>query len=177
MNIYTKRGDTGETSLVDGTRVSKSHPRVLAYGDVDELISHIGLLRAELSIKHQQILRKIQENLMLGSAHLASGHPVAKLKNFELEEIAKLEKEIDNLTNDMPAQTAFILPAGPREASLCHIARTVCRRAERSSIAIENKTEEDALMIKYLNRLSDYLFTLGRYQCYECNIPEDFWIP
>ena len=177
MKIYTKGGDKGKTSLVDGSRVSKCSVRVCAYGDVDELISYIALLRCGLSEQHQALLRKIQENLMLGSAHLACSVPVDKLKNFDPSDIVVLEEEIDKLTSEIPPQTAFVLPARPTNAAHCHIARTICRRAERSSIAIEDKSDEDMLMIRYLNRLSDYLFTLARYQCYEEKVNEDFWIP
>lgn len=174
MKIYTKTGDTGSTSLCGGTRVAKNHPRVEAYGDVDELISYLGVLRCDIPYA-EAALRRIQECLMLGSAHLASDGK-RKLKNFDPEEIAILEGEIDRMTSEMPPQKAFVLPAAPRSASVCHIARTVCRRAERSSIGIEEKSDEILLTIKYLNRLSDYLFTLGRYECYKNNISEDFWL-
>lgn len=175
MKIYTKTGDTGSTSLVGGNRVPKNHPRVMAYGDVDELISHIGLLRCEIP-ENDIILRRIQESLMLGAAYLASDTDKKKLKIFSEEEISFLEREIDSMTEKMPQQKAFILPAAPRSASLCHIARTVCRRAERSSISLSDKSEGIFLVIRYLNRLSDYFFTLGRYQCFINNISEDFWL-
>lgn len=175
MKIYTKTGDAGSTSLCGGTRVPKNHPRVEAYGDVDELISYIGLLRCELP-QEDLLLRRIQECLMLGSAHLSSDGR-RQLKNFDPSEIEFLEAKIDEMTSQMPPQTAFVLPAAPRTASLCHVIRTVCRRSERSSIGIEDKNEEISLTIKYLNRLSDFFFTLARFQCYKCNISEDFWLP
>lgn len=175
MKIYTKTGDAGTTSLCGGTRVSKNHPRVQAYGDVDELISYIGLLRCELP-EEEPLLRRIQECLMLGSAHLASDGR-RSLKNFDPAEIEFLEGKIDEMTSQIPPQKAFVLPAAPRTASLCHVIRTICRRSERSSIAIEEKSEEISLTIKYLNRLSDFFFTLARYQCYKSNISEDFWLP
>jgi cob(I)alamin adenosyltransferase len=175
MKIYTKTGDSGSTSLCGGTRVAKNHPRVEAYGDVDELISYIGLLRCEL-VQDDALLRRIQECLMLGSAHLSSDGR-RQLKNFDPCEIEYLEELIDQMTAQMPPQTAFVLPAAPRTASLCHVIRTVCRRAERSSIGIEDKNEEISLTIKYLNRLSDFFFTLARYQCFKNNISEDFWLP
>lgn len=175
MKIYTKTGDEGTTSLVGGTRVAKNNPRVMAYGDVDELISHIGLLRCEIP-DSDKTLRRVQEALMLGSAYLASDSDKKKLKPFQEEEIMFLETEIDAMTGKMPAQKAFILPAAPRSASLCHIARTVCRRAERSSVSLSDKSEGIFLVIRYLNRLSDFLFTLGRYQCFVNNISEDFWL-
>lgn len=175
MKIYTKTGDAGTTSLCGGTRVAKNHPRVEAYGDVDELISYIGLLRCELP-QDDELLRRIQECLMLGSAHLSSDGR-RQLKNFDPCEIDYLEGLIDDMTSQMPPQTAFVLPAAPRAASLCHVIRTVCRRAERSSISIEEKNDEISLTIKYLNRLSDFFFTLARYQCHKNNISEDFWLP
>ena len=176
MKIYTKTGDAGVTSLVGGTRVLKSEKRVCAYGDVDELISYLGVMRSDIS-DYNLILRRIQEVLMLGSAHLASDKPNSKLKIFQESEILFLEEEIDKMTKDMPPQTAFVLPAQPRAASICHIARTVCRRSERSAIDIEDKSEQILLVIRYLNRLSDYLFTLARYQCKLADISEDFWLP
>lgn len=175
MKIYTKTGDAGTTSLCGGSRVPKNHPRVQAYGDVDELISYIGLLRCELP-EDEPLLRRIQESLMLGSAHLSSDGR-RQLKNFDPAEIDLLEEKIDEMTSQMPPQTAFVLPAAPRAASLCHVIRTICRRSERSSIAIEDKSEEICLTIKYLNRLSDFFFTLARFQCYKSNISEDFWLP
>lgn len=175
MKIYTKTGDSGTTSLCGGTRVAKNHPRVQAYGDVDELISYIGLLRCELP-QDDALLRRIQECLMLGSAHLSSDGR-RKLKNFDPSEIDFLEEKIDQMTAQMPPQTAFVLPAAPRTASLCHVIRTICRRSERSSIGIEDKNEEISLTIKYLNRLSDFFFTFGRFQCFKNNISEDFWLP
>ena len=178
MKIYTKGGDKGKTSLVGGERVPKNHPRVQAYGDVDELISYLGLIRSDIRIEGgAETIRRIQQNLMLGSAHLASESKVDKLKHFDPEEITFLEKEIDRMTEMMPPQNAFILPAGPRLASECHVARTICRRAERSSLAIEDDCEQVARTRKYLNRLSDYLFCLGRFICFSENVPEDFWLP
>jgi cob(I)alamin adenosyltransferase len=177
MKIYTKTGDAGSTSLVGGTRVSKCSARVNGYGDVDELISHIGLLRCELDQSFDAELRRIQEDLMLGAAHLASDVNVNKVAPFDMEEILFLEKRIDEMTSSIPEQKAFILPSRPRNASLCHIARTVCRRAERSSVAIADSSEGILLTIKFLNRLSDYLFTLGRVQNHILNISEDYWLP
>lgn len=177
MAVYTKTGDRGQTSLVSGTRISKADARVCAYGDMDELVSAIAVLRATLSGQHQPLLRRIQENLMLGSAHVATDRPVEKLAHFPEEETARLEQEIDRLTAELPPLRAFVLPAGPRQAADCHLARTVCRRAERSVIALEDGRESVQRTVRYLNRLSDYLFTLARYQCLEYNIPEDFWLP
>lgn len=175
MKLYTKRGDDGTTSLVGGKRVSKAHRRVMAYGDMDELISWLGLLRSEVSEDFQ--LRRIQIFLMQASAHLASDHQVAKLKPLNEAEISFLESEIDRMTDAIPAQKAFILPSSPALSSKCHIARTVCRRAERMAIRIEDKSEQDLVAIRYVNRLSDYLFTLARYLCYHSGHEDDYWIP
>ena len=172
MKIYTKTGDSGTTSLVGGTRVSKAHPRVLAYGDLDELISFIGLLRCE--VDSEIPLRRIQIHLMNVSAHLANdGHSV-KLKPLDEGETVFLEGEIDRMTALLPPQTAFVLPGEPRASSLAHVTRTVCRRAERSAALIEEKTPQDIVAVKYINRLSDYLFTLARYLCAG---HDDFWLP
>ena len=175
MAIYTKKGDMGETSLVGGQRVSKASDRVNAYGDMDELISWLGYIRS-VAKEYDQPLREIQCVLMNGSAHVASEGDCVKLAPFELSQVEVLEKEIDRMTAEMPKQIAFILPAGPQSASMCHIARTVCRRAERSTIALGDERENVRNVVKYLNRLSDYLFTLGRYCCYKENVAEDFWL-
>ncbi len=185
MKIYTKGGDKGTTSLVGGKRVPKNHPRVEAYGDLDELISFVGIIIGDTDIAQvKSDLRKIQENLMLISAHFASDGSVKALKEVKEESIAWLEGEIDRMTGALPPQTAFILPGAPRVSSECHVARTICRRAERHSLAIgtggEGNTEVSEQLIigqKYLNRLSDYLFTLARYLCIENDEKEEFWLP
>ena len=171
MKIYTKTGDTGETSLVGGKRVSKASLRVCAYGDMDELISYIGLLRCEMP-ESDAFLRKVQAVLMTGSAHIASDVENPRLTPFPYEEIRMLEDEIDRLSAVMPPMKSFILPYGPVSAAHCHIARCICRR---SCVAIEDHRPDVQDVIRYLNRLSDLLFTLGRYQCLAHNIAEDFW--
>lgn len=173
MKIYTKTGDSGTTSLVGGTRVSKAHPRVMAYGDLDELISYLGLLRCETSGRDLP-LRRIQIHLMNVSAHLANDVRSVKLKPLDEAETAFLESEIDRMTETLPPQTAFILPGEPHAASLAHVARTVCRRAERSAVQIDPKTDQDVVAIRYVNRLSDYLFALARYLC---DGRDDNWLP
>ena len=172
MKIYTKTGDSGTTSLVSGTRVSKAHPRVMTYGDLDELISCIGLLRCETD--PELPLRRIQIHLMNVSAHLANDGRSTRLKPLDEGETAFLEEEIDRMTAAIPPQKAFVLPGEPHEASLAHIARTICRRAERSAVRIEDKTDQDAIALQYVNRLSDYLFTLARYLC---KGHDDYWLP
>lgn len=173
MKIYTKTGDAGTTSLVGGTRVSKAHPRVMTYGDLDELISLLGLLRCETADRDLP-LRRIQIQLMNASAHLADDGRSAKLKPFDEAETAFLEAEIDRLTGQMPPQTAFILPGEPHAAALAHVARTVCRRAERSAVQIEARTAQDQAALRYINRLSDYLFTLARHLS---DGQDDNWLP
>lgn len=175
MKIYTKTGDTGETSLVGGRRVSKASMRVCAYGDMDELVSYIGLLRCEIP-GYDAFLRRVQAVLMTGSAHIASEMENPRLTPFPYTEIEVLEKEIDRLSAHMPPMTSFILPSAPVSAAHCHIARCVCRRSERSCVALDDRRPEVMDVIRYLNRLSDLLFTLGRYQCHANNISEDFWI-
>jgi len=173
MKIYTKTGDAGTTSLVGGTRVSKAHPRVMTYGDLDELISLLGLLRCETA-EEDLPLRRIQIHLMNASAHLANDGRSTKLKPLDEGETAFLEEEIDRMTALLPPQTAFILPGAPHASSLAHVARTVCRRAERSAVLIEEKTDQDKAAIRYVNRLSDYLFTLARFLCAG---HDDYWLP
>lgn len=187
MKIYTKGGDKGTTTLIGGKRVLKNHPRVEAYGDVDELISFIGVVISDAPAGHERdVLEKIQKELMLISAHFASDEGVKKIKELTEDDITFLELEIDRMTGELPVQKAFILPGAPRVSSGCHVARTVCRRAERHSLAIllsENSgtasadAESVERGIKYLNRLSDYLFTLGRYYCHKCGGKEIFWLP
>lgn len=189
MKVYTKTGDKGTTSLVGGKRVPKNHPRVEAYGDIDELISYLGVIISDISYPHEiEKLQKIQENLMVVSAQFASDGSFKKLSELPKEEIEFLESEIDRMTGEMPPQTAFILPGSPRESSECHVARTICRRAERHALAIfdtieKEQREENAsesqleIGVKYLNRLSDFLFVLGRYFCHKCGVDETFWLP
>lgn len=175
MKIYTKTGDFGETSLVGGVRTSKASVRVNAYGDMDELISYIGVLRCSIP-DSDMFLRRIQETLMIASAHVASETANPKLMPFPQDEIHGLENEIDRMTSVIPPQKAFVLPAGPMDAAQCHVARCVCRRAERSCVAMQDGRAEIILVMKYLNRLSDYLFTLARYRCHVTGIAEDFWL-
>lgn len=185
MKIYTKGGDKGTTSLVGGKRVPKNHPRVEAYGDLDELISFIGIIISDTGIDEVKAnLLKIQQDLMLISAHFASDGSSKALKDIKEEDIEFMEKEIDRMTALLPPQTAFILPGAPRVSSECHVARTICRRAERHALAIgtggeanETVTEQTGRGMRYLNRLSDYLFTLARYLCNENKEKEVFWLP
>jgi len=180
MKIYTKTGDEGQTSLYGGKRVQKNHHQIEAYGTVDELNSYIGLLRSFPSLtQHKSILIEIQDRLFtLGSA-LAADPANEKLKypKLSIEDVALLEKEIDNLDNSLEPMTSFILPGGNQELSFCHIARTICRRAERNIISLHEIHTIDVLIIQYLNRLSDYLFTLSRWIGTHEKTEEIKWIP
>ena len=176
MKIYTKTGDKGKTSLVGGSRVSKDDPKVNAYGTVDELISLLALLRAEVGEgKYFENLRRIESNLMLAAAHIAAdSHGAERLKPFNLSEIEFLERQIDEMLSQLPEQTAFILPGGPRSAATCHLARSVCRRAERASVFMIPDPRIE-IVVKYMNRLSDYLFVYARFLALEAGFPDDFW--
>ncbi|HIZ87149.1 MAG TPA: cob(I)yrinic acid a,c-diamide adenosyltransferase [Candidatus Coprenecus pullistercoris] len=173
MKIYTKTGDSGETSLVGGTRVSKASARVCAYGDMDELISCIGVLRC--CTDAAPFLRRIQKALMTASAHVASESDNPRLTPFPPEETDALEQEIDRMSAQIPPMTSFVLPSAPLSAAHCHVARCVCRRCERACVALNDCRDVIVAVIRYLNRLSDYLFTLARAECHRHGVAEDFW--
>jgi cob(I)alamin adenosyltransferase len=176
--IYTKGGDFGETSLLGGTRVLKSHERVEAYGTLDELNSFIGLLRdQEIHQHYKDELLRIQNNLFTAEAWVARDpeKPVKTLPELHEEEIVRLEKEIDAMTAELPVLRSFILPGGHPFVSHCHIARTVCRRAERAVIRLHARQHVDNVIIRYLNRLSDYLFVLARKIGYDEQASEIQW--
>ncbi len=187
MKVYTKTGDTGTTALFGGTRVSKHHIRIESYGTVDELNSHIGLIRdQEINFLYKQVLIEVQDRLFTVGAILAtppekeimkSGEK--RLKNLGILEsdIEFLEKEIDTMEESLPPMTHFILPGGHTTVSYCHIARCVCRRAERLSVHLNDIEPTDELVIKYLNRLSDYLFVLARKLSHDLKADEVQWIP
>src|SRR5688572_13122424 len=168
MKIYTRTGDRGETGLFGGGRVPKDHPRVAAYGDVDELNSAIGVARATgPRSPHDALLETIQRDLFAIGGHLATPDPdkVRKaLARAELAEsrAAEFERVMDEADTELPELRAFVLPAGTPQAAALHLARTVCRRAERSVIHLGHEAEVPELFIVYLNRLSDLLFTLAR---------------
>lgn len=168
MRIYTKTGDTGETGLFGGGRVAKDHPRVQAYGDVDELNSAIGLARATAPLEFfDGLLQAVQRDLFAIGGHLATPDPdkVRKaLEKAELSEdrVTEFEKAIDAADGELPPLRAFVLPAGCPKAAALHLARTVCRRAERSVVHLGHDAPVPALFVVYLNRLSDLLFTLAR---------------
>ncbi len=168
MKIYTRTGDRGETGLFGGGRVPKDHLRVATYGDVDELNSALGVARAtEPTGFHDALLESIQRDLFSIGGHLATPDP-AKVRaalakaNLETERVAAMEQAIDEADRELPPLTAFVLPAGTPKAAALHLARTVCRRAERSVVALGREEDVPELFLVYLNRLSDLLFTLAR---------------
>ena len=180
MKIYTKTGDKGTTALLGGTRVPKSHVRIEAYGTVDELNSYIGLVGdQEVNNGRKEMLREIQDRLFTIGSSLASDPEKSKVKIPDLLEsdIALLEEHIDLMNQDLPEMRFFILPGGHPAVSTCHIARCVCRRAERQAIDLEQNEFVAALVIKYLNRLSDYLFVLSRKMAQDLNVEEIPWRP
>jgi cob(I)alamin adenosyltransferase len=180
MKIYTKTGDKGYTSLIGGTRVPKHHLRIESYGTVDELNSYIGLIRDQGIASHdQQVLKEIQDRLFTIGSSLASDPERSKMIIPDLHEadIELLEKEMDLMNEQLPELRHFILPGGNNAISFCHIARCVCRRAERLSVHLAEESTVDAKVNVYLNRLSDYLFTLARKIGNEQKVPENQWIP
>jgi cob(I)alamin adenosyltransferase len=180
MKIYTKTGDSGKTSLIGGTKVLKSDPRIDSYGTVDELNSYIGLVSDYCTdAQAKNILKEIQDRLFTIGAELACDpKKMTKMRLPDLHEsdIELLEKEIDQMDSELPPMKNFILPGGMPVVSFMHIARCVCRRAERCCVLLqENESTVDPLILKYLNRLSDYLFQLGRYTAMKNNAPEIIW--
>jgi cob(I)alamin adenosyltransferase len=178
--IYTKTGDLGETSLLGGTRVSKSHDRVDAYGTIDELNSFLGLLRDQpIGEYYRKVLLRIQENLFVAEARIAADPDLQhnSLPFFQEEEILFLENEIDEMNKSLEELSHFILPGGYAPSSLCHIARTVCRRAERAVIRLSTTNPAEEIIIRYLNRLSDYLFVLARKTGKDAGADETLWKP
>ena len=182
QKIYTKTGDKGKTSLIGGTKVYKSDLRIEAYGTVDELNSFIGLCLDHLKPHSiNNVLPEIQDRLFtIGSALACDPEKETKLKIPDLheEDIVLLEKEIDRMNEVLPIMKSFILPAGHITVSTLHVARTVCRRAERCCVKMQKKNMEvESLIIKYLNRLSDYLFVLSRLAAHQLGAEEIPWRP
>ena len=180
MKIYTKTGDEGITSLLGGTRVPKSDLRIDAYGTVDELNSYIGLLRDQpVNTTRTDVLKEIQDRLFTIGADLATAPGKDKVKKPDLqsEDIELLENEMDQMELRLPPLTAFILPGGHTAVSFCHLARTVCRRTERITVELASLEPVSDLVIQYLNRLSDYLFVLGRVMALELDVEEVTWKP
>lgn len=187
MKIYTKTGDKGTTALFGGTRVPKHHIRIESYGTVDELNSYIGLIRDQDIYQHyKDLLIKIQDRLFTVGAILATDPEKATLKNgkerlnipkISESDINLLEQEMDTMDTQLPPMTHFILPGGHQTVSFCHIARTVCRRAERLASALNDLEPFQPETLTYLNRLSDYLFVLARKLSQDLQADEVKWIP
>lgn len=180
--IYTKVGDTGSTSLIGGTKVPKSHLRIEAYGTVDELNSYIGLCRDLLTEEAVRIvLQEVQDRLFTIGSSLACDpvkEPRMRLPDLKETDVELLEKEMDRMNEALPEMKSFILPGGHSTVSQLHIARCVARRAERCCVRLELESlEVEPLILKYLNRLSDYLFVLGRHTSQLLNADEIPWKP
>ena len=180
MKIYTKTGDKGKTSLLGGTRVSKSNERINTYGTIDELNSFLGLV-SDLDQNKDRVLfiRNIQSRLFTIGSSLAAETDRAKDFKPDLEDtdVTELEKAIDDMNESLPAMKNFILPGGHQLISATHISRTVCRRAERLIINLSESEDVEEIIIRYLNRLSDYLFVLARKQGHDLKIKEIPWKP
>ncbi len=180
MKIYTKTGDKGQTSLIGGVRVPKHHIRIEAYGTVDELNSYIGLIRdQDIDSEYKEVLKEIQDRLFTIGSSLASDPEKSKMLIPDLheEDITFLESEMDKMTAGLPELRSFILPGGHTIVSFCHLARVVCRRAERITVHLAEISYVDDRGIRYLNRLSDYLFTLSRKVASDLGVEEYKWIP
>jgi cob(I)alamin adenosyltransferase len=180
FKIYTKTGDTGQTSLIGGVRVPKYHLRIESYGTVDELNSYIGLVKESITNGDvQKVLYEIQDRLFTVGSVLASDPEKSKMKIPDLheEDVTLLEQQMDAMETHLPLLKNFVLPGGNIAASYCHIARCVCRRAERLVVHLQTESEVPAIIAVYLNRLSDYLFMLSRKLVHDAGDPEIPWRP
>jgi cob(I)alamin adenosyltransferase len=180
MKIYTKKGDQGETSLIGGMRVPKYDLRIESYGTVDELNSYLGVVRdQEIDQKYKNEHISIQQILFTIGSHLAVGKEGSKIKLPELkqEHITDLENSIDAMDSELPPMRFFVLPGGHQSVSFCHVARCVCRRAERLVVHLSSEEIVNDLILQYLNRLSDYLFMLSRKIALDLRAIEQPWIP
>lgn len=181
MKIYTRTGDDGTTGLIGGSRVKKHNIRLESYGTIDELNSYIGVIRSMKTDLHtDEILEIIQNKLFVIGANLATEDSIQLTRKqlpCKKSDIEMLEKEMDQMNAVIPELRNFILPGGSQVASFCHVARTVCRRAERKIVELSENAEVDSNLIKFVNRLSDYLFVLSRKLNIDQNIPEILWSP
>lgn len=180
--VYTKGGDDGTTALIGGTRVKKDHPRVNAYGVIDELNSIVGLLNQSLcqqTAPLRDIFVKVQHQLFDLGARLAADEASTreKMPLIEEQELRELESHIDTFNEALPALSSFVLPGGGQTSAWCHLARTVCRRAERAVVALAETDDVEAISVRYLNRLSDAFFVFGRWASVQTNHPEELWQP
>ena len=186
MKIYTKTGDKGQTALIGGRRVSKADLRIDAYGTVDELNSWIGLVRDQpVNSNRKELLKEIQDRLFTVGSELATDPekaPKRAMPAITPDDVHLLEEAMDTMDTELPELRAFVLPGGHQAVSFCHLARTVCRRAERLIIALNDTTAQagigvDELVLQYINRLYDYLFVLSRKMAQELNSKEVAWQP
>lgn len=179
MKIYTRTGDKGTTALIGGRRLPKHHLRIEAYGTVDELISFIGLLRdQEIGEEKKLVFLTIQDRLMRCASLLASdpeNSGARKLPAVNQNDIDWLEKGIDKMEKELPPLKSFVLPGGHPASSLCQVARTVCRRAERNAVRLSDQEPVDEIVIQYLNRLADFLFVMSRKILKDFNRKDDLW--
>jgi cob(I)alamin adenosyltransferase len=180
--IYTKTGDSGETGLGDGTRVAKDHPRVTAYGSVDELNAVLGVLLCQQAgdAPHKELLRGIQNDLFDVGADLcvpaAADEQPGKALRVRADQVGRLEEAIDRLNERLQPLRSFVLPGGTPAAAFCHLARTVCRRAERDVVSLARQEAVNPQVVVYLNRLSDLLFVLARV-CNDAGRADVLWVP
>jgi len=180
MRIYSKTGDKGTTSLLGGKRVPKYHLRIEAYGTVDELIAYVGLLRDQnVSNRVREELISVQDRLMVCASLMAADCDdcQSELPRLFEEDITTLEQQIDAMDRELPPLNSFVLPGGHPTVSYCHIARNVCRRAERHAIKLHEESPFSDLVIRYMNRLSDYFFVLARKLTNDLDIKEVVWAP
>ncbi len=180
MKVYTKTGDKGQTSLFGGKRVPKHDIRIDAYGTIDELNSYIGLIRdQDIDKRSIEMLIEIQDRLFTLGSILATepGNTKVKVPQLTLDDILLLEREIDNMNEQLPEMRSFVLPGGHTTVSYCHITRCVCRRSERLISHLSENEEIDELVLQYLNRLSDYLFVLARKIVVDKDVNEVEWKP
>ena len=181
MRVYTKTGDDGTSGLIGGTRVEKYDLRLESYGTVDELNSWIGLICSQkIDQATRDLLISVQNNLFVIGARLATDLSMTDLSAklpLNMKEIAKLESEMDRILDQLPPMEHFVLPGGSNTVSYCHLARTVCRRAERRVCQLAKEVSIPAEIIRYLNRLSDYLFVLSRKVAVDEGIDEIQWVP
>jgi len=181
VNIYTKTGDKGTTSLIGGARVPKYHSRIEAYGTLDELMAFVSLLREQNEIDHptKLMLGEILDRLMSCASILAADCSDCKVKIPQIysSDFESLEKWMDSMDSELEPLTSFIIPGGHQTVSLCHVSRTICRRAERLAIKLAEETPVPENVIVYLNRLSDYFFMLARFQAKKLNVEQIIWQP
>lgn len=180
VKIYTKTGDKGSTSLIGGARVPKYHPRIEAYGTVDELMAFVSLLKDQEIGQHwKEFLILVLDRLMSCASILAADCSDCKVKIPQIPDfdIEQLEQQIDFIDSQVEPLTSFVLPGGHQAISLCHVARTICRRAERLSIQVAEQAQIPENLIKYLNRLSDFFFMLSRILAKDLNVKQIPWQP